>query len=98
MIMMFHEIKHKIQHKLTLPRAEGIDFDEVFYADDTICIGTDTRKLNEFIREIEVLGEKYGLRLNKGKCEVLHNAQTANIHFANGQIIQRKSEVKYLGC
>ena len=41
------------------------------YADDTICIGTDTRSINKCLAEIDKEGDKYGMKLNKGKCEVI---------------------------
>ena len=66
--------------------------------DDTICISTDTRALNKLLAEIETEGVKYGLKLNKGKCEVLANVPQANVHFQDGTPVPRKQEVRYLGC
>ena len=43
----------------------GIDFGEVVYADDTICMSTGTRTMNQLLKSIEEEGEKYGLRLKK---------------------------------
>ena len=79
-------------------RIPGGTFDEVMYADDTICIGTDTRKINQMLEAIEVEGEKCGLKLNKKKCEVMYTAEDANVHFKDGTRVPRKTEVKYLGC
>ena len=48
MTVMFHDIKLEIQGTLSLHRIEGINVDEVMYADDTICISNDTRTMNKF--------------------------------------------------
>ena len=43
-------------------------FDEVLYADDTICTTTDTRAMNKLLAAIETEGEKYGLKfINSGR-------------------------------
>ncbi len=56
---------------MAMGRVPGTEFDEVMYADDTICISTDTRWMNRMLAEIERIGEIYGLKLNKTKCEVM---------------------------
>ena len=43
-------------------------------------------------------GAKYGLKLNKNKCEVLTTSVNADIKFADGTKVKRKPEVTYLGC
>ena len=65
-------------------RIPGIDFDEVLYADDTICVSTNTAAMNRLLAAIETEGNKYGMKLNKTKCEVMHNAHTANVNFRDG--------------
>ena len=65
-------------------RIPGVNFNEVLYADDTICVSTDMRAMNILLAAIEVDGQSNGLRLNKTKCEVMHNAFRANIHFKDG--------------
>ena len=55
--------------------------------------------MNKFIKHIEEKGRKYGLRLNKGKCELIClGDHAANMHFANGEAVERKHEAKYFGC
>jgi hypothetical protein len=68
------------------------------YADDTICISEDTRAMNMLLAGIEEEGARFGLKLNKEKCEVLDTGHVANIHFADGIKVKQKDEVKYLGC
>ena len=49
--------------------------DEVTYADNTIYISTGTKAMNNFIEAIEWEGLWYGLKLNRGRCELIttHN-------------------------
>ena len=56
---------------------------EILYADDTICLTQDTKAMNKLIAAIEVEGNKYGLNLNKAKCELLHFKTFPNVHFKN---------------
>ena len=50
-----------------MKRIPGAEFDEVLYADDTICMSTDTRVINKTLANIEREGAKYGLKLNRAK-------------------------------
>ena len=98
MTVMFHDVHSLDSRDVTMKRIPGAEFDEVLYADDTICMSTDTRVINKTLANIEREGAKYGLKLNRAKCEVLQTGGTANIHFADGVKVQQKTEVKYLGC
>ena len=98
MTVMFHDV-HKLDiRQVNLKRIPGADFDEVLYADDTICMSTDAKVINRTLANIEREGAKYGMKLNRQKCEVMHTGNVADVHFADGVAIQRKTEVKYLGC
>ena len=98
MTVLFHDIHREDKQKMLRHRIPGINFDEVLYADDTICASTDTAAMNRLLAAIETEGKKYGMKLNKSKCEVMHNANNANVHFQDGTPVPRKDEVKYLGC
>ncbi len=52
MTVMFHDIKLNLMGSMNIHRVPGAEFDEVLYADDTICIGTDTREINKYIAEV----------------------------------------------
>ena len=95
---LFHDIHIGDPHNLIPNRICGANFDEVVYADDTICVSTSTAAMNLFLKDIEIEGEKYGLKLNKDKCELLTTSLNADIRFADGTKVKRKSEVTYLGC
>ena len=73
-------------------------FDEVLYADDTICVSADTKTMNKLLASIEAESAKYGLNSNKKKCELVHTGRNPNVHFNGGTRIPSKEEVNYLGC
>ena len=100
MTVMFEDIKedHNLATNLIKNRVPGADFDEVMYADDTICISQDTKTMNKFIKSIETIGKEYGLSLNKTKCELITTANKPDIHFSDKTTILEKDEVEYLGC
>ena len=98
MTTLFHDIHENDPQKLKENRVHGTNFDEIVYADDTICISADTNAMNHFLKSIEEEGRKYGLMLNKDKCELLSTSLNADIKFENGTKVKRKPEVTYLGC
>ena len=57
---MFEDVHSKLDQKLPRNRTPRADFDEVAYADDTICFSTDSRTTNQFIQAIEEEGFRYG--------------------------------------
>ena len=71
---MFRDIHEQIGAELIEHRAPGATFDEVLYADGTICISATTQTINKLIERIESSGDKYGLVLNHKECEVLTTA------------------------
>ena len=64
MTAMFADAHRNLGGRTFEHRALGADFDEVIYADDTICISEDARTMNELLKKIEEEGDKYGMKLN----------------------------------
>ena len=56
MTVMFYDVHKTTRTKLVTNRQPGATFDEVMYADDTICISPDTKTINIFVAEIEKVG------------------------------------------
>ena len=98
MTAIFHDVHDDLRCGMVSGRVPGTEFDEVMYADDTICISTDTREMNKMLAEIKTIGGIYGLKLNKTKCEVMKKNHNANVHFKDGTAVPNKDEVEYLGC
>ena len=71
MTVMFDDIHHGDKLNLKKQRVIGTEHDEVLYADDTICIAQNEQAMNRLLAAIETEGKKYGMRLNKNKCEYL---------------------------
>ena len=57
MTTMFHGIKRRMAGDLIPHRIEGVIFDEVAYADDTICMCTHEKTMTRFIQAIEKEGK-----------------------------------------
>ena len=98
MTAMFEDVRKKVDSKLKNERVPAADFDEVTYADDTICFSTSTKAINLFIKEMEPEGFRYGLKLNKNKCELITTHQSADVHFDNKQKIPKVRLATDLGC
>ena len=98
MTVMFHDVHDKTDHELKKHRVPGAEFDEVTYADDTICISKDTAAMNLFLKNIEEEGRRYRMKLNKSKCELITTHPAADVHFADGSKVKKVKEATYLGC
>lgn len=57
MTTLFHDTHRTLGNSLERQRVPGAEFDEVTYADDKICIATETKAMNELIKEIEKQGK-----------------------------------------
>ena len=97
MTAMFYDIQQESIRNLVEKRIPNTNFDEILYADDTICVSSVTRVINRRLAHIEKHGNRYGMKLNKGKYEVLTKSM-ADVHFSDGSKVQHKEDVKYLGC
>ena len=85
MTVLFHDI-HRIHNPNTdRSRIQGMDYDEVLYADDTICISESEAVLEKVLRAIVTEGEKYGMKLNKNKCELLAFGKVRQVKFSDGK-------------
>ena len=50
------------------------------------------------VRVIEEIGAKYGLKLNRAKCEILSTRNNCTVTFANGEKIKQQKQATYLGA
>ena len=73
---MFYDVHQDTDKYLAKQRAPGADFDEVAYADDTICITRDIMAVNKFLEAIGWEGLRYGLQ----RAPIITHTN-ANIHF-----------------
>ena len=78
-------------------RIPNLDFDMLYYADDTMLFSTDNRALNELLKLAETISTKYGLRLNKDKCVVIQMNNDGMVHFESNEPLPKQFEAAYLG-
>ena len=78
-------------------RLPNLNYDMVYYADDTIIFSQNTRAVNEMLKHTENVSAQYGLNLNKDKCVAINMNNEGNIKFQNGAPLEQKYETKYLG-
>ena len=67
MTIMFADVKTQLRGSGYQYRIRGLNFDEVLFADDTICISHDTKAMNRMLKTIEEIGAISGMKLNRGK-------------------------------
>ena len=91
------DIREAISRHVVNNRIPGLDFDMVYYADDTILFSRSNRGLNELLSLTEQVSKQYGLRLNGGKCVAIPRNNDGSIHFADGTALTKSFETTYLG-
>ena len=98
MTVLFHDINRLHTPTQSTHRVKGAHFDEILYADDTICVSQDEDALESKLKAIEQEGAKYGMKLNKSKCEILEFGNVRTKKFEDDSEVRVKDRVKYLGC
>ena len=73
-------------------------FNEVVYADATICMSSDTKAMSMCSQSTEHEGFRDGFKLNQGKLELLTTCLNAHIEFVDAIIVKRNQEVTDLRC
>lgn len=92
-----HDVQRLCSKNVTNSRIPGVEFDAVFYADDTILFSTKPRALNELLKHMENCSERYGLKINRRKCHTLHMQREASIHFQDNAVLHKAHDATYLG-
>ena len=98
MTVMFLDVKQKMASNILQYRVQGARFDEILFADDTICISHDTKTMNKMLKAIMEVGLLSGMKLNYNKCEAIRFGTPARVHFGDGTPVKEVATAKYLGC
>ena len=100
MTVIFHDIHEdeEVKRKLEGHRLLNAAFDEILYADDTIIFSHSVSALEALLAKIESEGARYGMKLNKAKCEAMCIRRRDRIRYADGTAVPKCEESKYLGC
>ena len=77
-------------------RVVGTSWNEMLYADDTICISENTRTMNTCLAKIEEESATQELQLRKVKLEFLNMREgKSRVHFADWNPVKQKDTVEY---
>ena len=95
MTCLFHDVHahHSLDNDLRAGRVPGQTEDELLYADDTICVSTSKAALEKLLHAIETESEKYGLKLNETKCEVIQFGRHVTFKFRHGTVVPHMHKV-----
>ena len=74
------------------------DMQELLYADDTLLIGSQPEQIQKYMNAVAEEGRRYGLILNLSKLEMMQINCDIIIRDAEGNAIQKKDSLKYLGA
>ena len=86
------DIQQSISSFVANNRIPGVDFDMIYYADDTVFFSRSNRGLNELLRLTEHISKGYGLKLNKGKCVAIAMNNDGDIHFEDRTPLTKEFE------
>ena len=82
-------------------KVNGVNGNNIRYADDTVLISTSPRELQKMLNELEKIGEQYGMSINvnKTECLVVTNLETVPrlTLFLKGNLINQTEHFRYLG-
>ena len=94
---MFLDVKAKFQDSRNRKTFQGIDFNEILFADDALIISKSARLAARYLHLIEQESSYLHLKRNKDKCACISYNSQGTVYFSNGQRMKASDEVKYLG-
>ena len=98
MHVMFEDVKKKSNDPRHRKKFQGINFQELLYADDTLVLAKNFKIANEYLQLIEEESTYLDLSLNHSKCcYIAYNCQ-GQVFFKNGDRMTSTDEAKYLGA
>ena len=93
---LFHLLKTRFNDPMHRKSFQGINLNELLFADDTLVIARSARLANHYLHLIESESKYLHLKLKRNKCSYLAFNGHGTLRFANGQPMTC-SEVLYLG-
>ena len=99
MHVMFADVKGDFNDPLHNKTFQGINFQELLYADDTLIIAKSASTANAYLHLIEKESEYLDLKLNQDKCDYISfNNPRGRIRFRTGTAMKASNETTYLGA
>ena len=96
--VMFEDVKRRSCDPRHRKKFQGINFQELLYADDTLVLAKSFKTANEYLHLIEEESTYLDLSLNHCKCcYIAYNCQ-GEVRFRNGDLMASTNEAKYLGA
>ena len=92
-----HDISHSLDRRTIRSRQAGIDFDRIYYADDTVLLTTNTYAANRILWAVERISKQFGLLLSRSKCSYIAMNGNDVIKFDDGTKLKRCTECTYVG-
>ena len=98
MHVMFSDVKDSFQDTNRRKSFQGINFQELLYADDTLIVAKNQKTANDYLHLIEAQSEYLHLKLNQSKCCFLAYNARSSIRFKSGERMTCVQETTYLGA
>jgi len=98
-LCVMHVLFEIVHDEVNLKRGtvEGLDYNELVYADDTALLTNNANAMSRFLVAIEKHAKVFGLNFNKTKCVCMSFHTPYRPKFADGSKIPEDEEIKYLG-
>ena len=98
MCAMFKDIKTESNSPKQNELLPGIEFAEIFYADDTRLSGTHTHRISNLLHAIQAESRYFNMSVKYGKCiNLTLNHGTSSIKYVGGTLVPHKPAATYLG-
>ena len=94
--VLMHDVHEEVAPKQSPdPINDFTDFNEIFYADDTMIFGSNIANITRTLHCIEKHSARYGMRLNRKKCAHIDMNRNVTLKFANGDKVPQVTEEEY---
>ena len=77
---------------------DGLDFNEIMYADDTALITNNINAMNRFLAKVEDCAAYFGLKFNKTECVAFNFHVDGKTKFKDRSEVPTPAETVYLGA
>jgi hypothetical protein len=98
-VCVMHVLSEEVYAETNLinHRLDGLDFNELAFADDTALITPSVRAMSKLLKSIEQKAARFDFFLSRTKCVCLSFNSNAQPKFADGTAVPTEGKTKYLG-
>ncbi len=99
MTTMMFDVHRECGEKRWSEASKELGDTELIYADDAVLISSTKKPLQTLLQTIEKHAIRYGLKLNRDKCEMITiKGVNTKIKFTDGSEVKHVSSATYLGA